>query len=263
MLELTGNLTPDDNFSGRSTTNLGIHEHITLSSSIIPSGISAAQVGGIQWQQNSGNGNLSNALTDGTASYDVADSPESATLQLRMLDGPSKDSGPSKSLTIVAPSAGYARKQPTSGIRHDQYWWSCGFLGDLYVLPDDVSFNNLFFKEEEVGATANGWLSFLNNQGHFPGGAVRIGFGNISIGARVIGDDQIFSGKYDDVHHGAYANGNVNWPIPWKYSVDSVSWNSITTVNQTASSTSTGRCTISKDGSGSFLAELTAISTSW
>jgi hypothetical protein len=148
-------------------------------------------------------------------------------------------------------------------MRHFQNWWSCGFLGDLYILPADVSFANLYFREEEIGATASGWLSFLNTAGHYPGGTARIGFGNISSGARVGYNDGIFSGKYNSSDHGVYGTGSVNWAIPWKYSVDNASWNSIATINQTASSTSTGKCTIGKDGSGSFSKELTEVDSEW
>lgn len=154
-------------------------------------------------------------------------------------------------------------KQPASGMRHFQNFWSCGFLGDIYVSPADVSFANLFFKEEEVGATASGWLQFLSGMGHFPGGAVRIGFGAISTGARVAGDDHIYTGAFNSTDHGAYAPGNVNWAIPWKYSVAGVVWNSMGTVDEPASSTSTGRCTISKDGSGSFSKELSDPTSEW
>lgn len=83
VLELTGTLTPADPFSGRSLTDFGVHEHITLSSGITPSGISAAQVGGIQWEQSSGDGALSDAGTDGAGNYLVANAAGSATLQLK------------------------------------------------------------------------------------------------------------------------------------------------------------------------------------
>jgi len=254
---MTGVLTPDDNFTGRSTTRFGIRERITLGSTITPSGITASQVGGMKWQQNSGNGTLVDATTNGTGSYNVADSSGSATLLLKLLAGPSKDSGPTKSITVVAPSDAYERKQVLSGIRHYQNWWSCGFLGDIYIRPADVSFLNLFFREEDVGATASGWLLFLSGQTHSPGGSARIGSGNAIDGSRVLADfDEVFSGKYRAVEHGPYNTGTVNWAIPWDYSLDFSVWHLIRMANQTASSTSTGKCTISKQGSGSFSREL-------
>lgn len=182
-----------------------------------------------------------------------------------MLDGPSKDSGPSKSIAVVAPSSGYVQK--FSGIRHYQNWWSCGFKGDIFVLPNNVSFANLWFYEAEIGATANGWLSFLNTQGHGANtSALGIGFGNIGTGARVISDgDEVFSGKRGEAEHGPYATGRVNWAIPWYFSVTGGggTWHIITTVNQTATSTSTGRCTIQKDGSVTIVTELGDPDSEW
>jgi len=261
VIELTGVLTPDDNFAGHSTTRFGIHEHLTLGFTVTPTGLTAEQIGGLQWQKTSGSGELANAPTNGTGSFNVADSPGSATLQLKLLQGPSKESGPVSNLTVVAPSDGYVLKQPLSGIRHFQNYWSCGFLGNVYVLPNDVSFYNLFFREDDVGATASGWLSFLNGQSHDPGSPQGIlnGIG----GGLVNGDDQVFSGKYSDSNHGPYATGQVAWAIPWTYSVDFITWHSIRVVDQIASSTSTGRCTISKTGSGSFSSELSDPDSEW
>lgn len=255
VIQLTGQLTPDDNFSGRSATSFGVHEHVTLGATIAPSGVTASTVGGMQWVQTTGSGTIS-AQTDGTGTYDAADSAQSVVLKLKMLAGPSKNGGPTSNLTVVAPSSGSVTS--VGGIKHFQNWWSCGFIGDLYVSPATVSFANLYFIEDDVNATGTGWLAFLNGIGHNPGSALRLGFGNASTGSRVVsGGDQIFSGKYRSAEHGAYATGSVSWAIPWKYSIDGTSWSSITTVTQTASSTSTGKCTISKDSSGSFSKELT------
>jgi hypothetical protein len=265
VLELTGTLTPDDAFTGRSTTNFGIHEHLTLSAGITPSGLSASQVGGIQWVQNAGSGTIS-AATDGTGTYNVADAPESVSLKLTMLGGPSKGAGLTKSISAVAPSGGYEVK--FSGVRHFQNWWSCGFKGDVFILPTNVSFANLYFAEQDVGATTTGWLAFLNGQSHTPSvNGLRIGFGDINSGAKVAasGGDEIFGGKYRDVEHGAYAAGTLNWAIPWNYSISggAGTWQTITTVNETASSTSTGKCTISKAGSGSVSKELADGDSEW
>lgn len=263
VFDVTGVLTPADNFFGRSLSRFGVHESIALTSNVTPSGITAAQVGGLQFVQITGNGFL-NAPTDGTGTYIAADAPGSATLKLTILNGPSKESGPSNTVAVVAPSSGNVQK--FSGILHYQDWWSCGFKADIFISPTDVSFNNLFFVESEVGATAGGWLAFLSNQPHNPGAPLRIGFGNSVTGARVASNgDEIFSGKYRSLEHGAYFGGTVNWAIPWNYSItgNAGTWNFMTTVNQTATSDSTGRCTISKDGSAVVTAGLGDPNSSW
>jgi hypothetical protein len=267
VFELTPQLTPNDNFTGRSLERFGITERLTLGFTVTPSGVTAAQAGGLQWQQINGAGSLEDAGTDGTATYDVASTPGSAALKLKILDGPSKDSGPSKNITVVAPSDGFVLKQPLSGIKHNQNWWSCGFLGDIYVLPNDVSFFGVAFKEDDVGAAASGWLSFLNGTGHCVNGTcpqATIFNGNSNgLGARVNAEDQIFSGSYRSLERGPYATGTVTWPIPWKWGVTGGTWQALVTANQTATSTSTGRCTIQKRGSNTYARELGDPTEDW
>ncbi len=100
---------------------------------------------------------------------------------------------------------------------------------------------------------------------HNAGSPARIGFGHITNGSRVVVSvgDEVFGGKYNSAGHGAYSTGSVSWAIPWKYSIDSASWNLIRTADQTATSTSTGKCTISKQGSGSHSKELSDPDSEW
>ena len=235
---------------------------------MMPTGLTAQQVGGLQWSQNSGSGTLANPPTDGTGSYRVADSPGSAVLQLNMVAGPSTGQGPTNNITAVAPSGGSVQKITGSGVRHFQNWWSCGFLGDIYIEPKNVSFLNLFFLEQDANAAASGWLAFLNGIPHCDPActAFRIGSGDINKGARVASSgDAIFSGKYRDIERGPYATGIVTWTIPWDYSI---SGNAGTFLNffafaQTATSVSSGKCTIQKDGSGTISAELSDPNSEW
>ena len=67
VFELATTLTPDDNFAGRSLESLGIHERVTLGASITPSGLTAADLGGIQWVQDPGGGTLTGANTAGVS----------------------------------------------------------------------------------------------------------------------------------------------------------------------------------------------------
>ena len=265
VFELAGTLTPDDNFSGHSVDSLGIHERVTLGANITPSDVTAAAIGGIQWVQDPGGGTLTGANTAGEGTYRAANTAESATLKLTILDGPSKNMGPPRALTVVAPSAGSVAQLALTGIKHTQDWWSCGFLGDIFVTPANVSFRNIFFKEEEVAASASGWLSFLNGSPHNASTqGLPISGGNSSTGGHVLSDgDQIFSGQFRSLEHGAYATGSVSWAIPWDYSVDNGTYTRFVIVTQTATSTSTGKCTIKKDASPTFSAELSDASSNW
>lgn len=247
-------LTPADNFNGRNLIRFGVHELLTLSHNIRPSGITPEQLGGLQWVQLTGTGQLIDATSNATGTYRVQDNPGTATLKLKILAGPSKDGGPVQAVSVVAPSDG---NETASGSEHYYNWWSCGFTGDIFIFPKDVSFANLYFKEDDVGASASGWLSFLSGVPHGAGPALLIGFGDINSGARVAASagDRVFSGKYNSAGHGSYSAGTVNWAIPWKYGISGGAYNLIITVNQTATSSQTGRCTITKQG-GSTASEL-------
>ena len=137
---------------------------------------------------------------------------------------------------------------------HMQFYWSVGFCGTIYILPADVSFLNLQFKEDEVEATATGWLTFLNGVGHSPGGSSAITSGNIDTGAYVFRPDQVRTGAYGGPGT-TYADGNVAWEIPWNYSIIGGTWHHFATATQAADSNSTGRARISKAGSGVFSKE--------
>lgn len=268
VISLTTQLNPEDNFTGRSLTSFGIHESVSLSFSMTPTGLTAQQVGGLQWSQNSGSGTLANPPTDGTGTYRVADSAGSAVLELKMVAGPSTGQGPTNNITVVAPSGGSVQKITGSGVRHFQNWWSCGFLGDIYIAPKNVSFFNLFFLEEDANAAASGWLGFLNGIPHCNPActAFRIGSGDINTGARVVtSGDAIFSGKFRDVERGPYATGIVTWTIPWDYSIsgNAGTFTNFFTVAQMATSVSSGKCTIQKGGSATISAELGDPTSEW
>jgi len=120
--------------------------------------------------------------------------------------------------------------------------------------------------EEDIGATASGWLSFLSGAPHCDPSclALRIGSGNINTGSRVVSNgDKIFGGKFRDIERGPYADGTVTWEIPWDYSVNFTDWHRFLTVPQVATSTSTGRCTIKKNGSVLVTAELSDPDSEW
>jgi hypothetical protein len=253
VFDLTGVLTPDDNFSGRSLVRFGIQELISLSFTPTPTGITASQVGGLQWEL-SGVGTLRDAGPNGTAAYEAPQTAGAATLTLKVQGGPSQGGGPSQNITIVAPSGGGEFKEPGTFLRHIHDTWSVGFQGVIYVTPTDVSFRNLFFIEKEVGATGTGWLSFLNGAGHFPNlFASPLAHCNIDHGCEAQDPDQSFTGAFGSP--GNFGVGDVNWPIPWNYITAGGTRVQFTTVSQHGTSSSTGRATIEKGGSGTFSRE--------
>src|SRR5439155_1716619 len=110
-----GVLTPQDNFSGRSTIRFGIAEVIDLS---YVAQVSAAELGGLQWSIVSGGGSLSNAGTDGTATYTAPGSSATVVLRLAIVSGQSQGEEKDYTITIITPSGGLLSK--SSSIRHTQ-----------------------------------------------------------------------------------------------------------------------------------------------
>ncbi len=89
VYDFDGVLTPDDNFEGRSLTDFGVGETISLSATFTPA-ITPEQAGGLVWEVVDGGGDITDN-GDGTGSYTVPDSPGSFTLALRPQKGPSTD----------------------------------------------------------------------------------------------------------------------------------------------------------------------------
>jgi hypothetical protein len=98
---ITGVLTPDDNFVGRSRTQFGVGELIYLSPSIRPLQ-SAHQLGGLRWSLISGQGTLSDHGREGLGTF-VATTPGRVRLQLRILSGPRAGTGPFVDFEVIGP----------------------------------------------------------------------------------------------------------------------------------------------------------------
>ena len=176
-------------------------------------------------------------MDDGTGSYDAPDTGKSIALALKALDGPSKDQGPTVNITIVEPSSAFIQK--FSGIKHNVDTWSCGFLGNIYVGPSDVSFYNLSFYEGGANAVTSGWLAEFNVPHPQSSSQHRIGSDN-----GVNEQDEINSGQKS----GPYGVGFWYWDIPWHVTTNSNRDIAFMTARQLATSDTAGKCVISKGG---------------
>jgi hypothetical protein len=241
VYDLTGVFTPENNFPGRSHERFGIEESMSLSFTVTPS-LSASQLGGLRWSitsSGSGNGTIT-ASDEGTGTYVAPDAGKSISLALKVLDGPSKDGGPTVNIAIIEPSSGYASRD-FSGIRHTVDTWSVGFLGDIHVGPSDVSFRNLFFYEGAAPVHLSGWLNTnqFNNPHAQSARSVAIDSRNV-----VSEQDEIWSGQRE----GPYGEGYWYWDIPWHIITNSGRNITFTTVREIATSDANGTAVISKGG---------------
>jgi len=242
--DLIGTLTPDDPFDQRSQTKYGIAETVDLAVIIDPGDVTASEAGDLKWRPQSGVGTLSAVTNSGTADYDAGATPGDVELKLEIQSGPSKWLGPYYDRTIVAPDGDYMKRKPGTGLRHQVDTWSCGWQGESYLLPKEVSFANIERREGECDATRTGWLSTHPPLHHDAGGYKAIGDGDRANGCKVIATDTVYSGhKSPDPD---YAEGDLLWPIPAEYRVAGGAPVEFTTRNHHATSDDTGKCLMEK-----------------
>jgi hypothetical protein len=140
-------------------------------------------------------------------------------------------------------------QQPGTGILHVNDMWSCAFLGDIYLLPPDVSFTYIMICEGTVAAVASGFLAGLNGILHEAGPLCSIGPGNSVTGCKVnIIGDKVVTGVLGP----PYSNGDFLWDIPWEFAVGGSALRMFTSAQHHATADANGTATISKGGAGPF-----------
>ncbi len=248
VFTLQGRLTPMDNFAGRSQTRLGIAEVVSLDFATTPSGITASQIGGLNWKRVSGGGTLNAHPTIGTGTYTAPSTAGTTRLKLEIQSGPSKGLGPDYTRSIVTPSNSTMQQMPGSGIWHVQGQASIGFRGIMHMRPTDVSFSNVDWREGFTRAIATGYHAPVNGLPHQVGIWIPIGNCSLLTGCQVLGFDTVSMGPFP----GPYSNGSFTWPIPWEYKVGQGPATQFTVATHHSDIFPTGRITISKKGVGPF-----------
>jgi hypothetical protein len=222
VYELTGTLTPQDNFSGRSQDKYGITEKVNLGFNSTPN-LTASQIGSLTWKIIAGTGTLNNTTT-GQDEYTAPKTAGALSLKLEIQTGPSKNLGPVFERNVVVPSGAYMVKSTeVPGIRHCQGYSSVGFYGDVRLEPKDVSFANLFFREGGGEIHANGIYASDNGKSHDPTPFMTaVNDCNITSGCKAF-FDQVWTGKWAPHPTLGFIPGTSTVDIEWLYafSVDS------------------------------------------
>jgi len=246
---ITPILTPRDNFQGRSLTRVGVGELADLSFLASPI-TGAAELGGLKWFIASGDGILiDTGGNDGRGLYTAPAVGGSATLELKVTSR--ANAGlvvASYAIEIVEPSDAVMMEKAGSGINHLHGTWSCAFLGEIFLLPKDVSFVNVLMGEGGAVASATGFLSSLNGSPHLPGSMFTVGQGDFNQGCKVNTVDQVETGSLDP----PFSDGDFLWSIPWLFSVGGSAPKQFTIAEHHATSDASGRATISKKNAGPF-----------
>jgi len=226
-----GTLTPNDNFSGRSTTRFGVGETLNLGFGSFPSR-PAADFGGLEWHLASGTGTLSAVTPAGTATYTAPARASAERLELRVAAGATAGQVVSRHpISIIEPSAlrlvavagsfpsfgGWGNPPIAAGT------WGAGFRGDEFIDPKDVSFQGVVFGEGSVagvvtGSFLSGWAGTVHPANtHGPG----LG-GNATTGTPVSQDGVwMWGGVTPGSFFGIPTCGASSflWAIPWEFSV--------------------------------------------
>lgn len=154
--------------------------------------------------------------------------------------------------TVVEPSGARRKQKPGTNLKHDVDRPSIGIKTDLYVLPDDVCFYNIEYRELEATAVTSGVYDHapLKGAGHLPNPnflpftkTVEAG-----LGTKVNSDgDQAFSG--DPGTDAPFAPGSVSLDIPYVFRVAGGPEKKFDTVQQIHTLAADGKTlTVSKAG---------------
>lgn len=147
---------------------------------------------------------------------------------------------------VVSPSATLYYR--TGGIAHSYSFADIGIKSNIYLSPDTVSFQNLSWEEVQAYYSANGTWACLQGLGHNPGGQTTVGTDVIGYGSQVNATDTAYSGNCSGVSQFQNSTETVN--IPTQYMLTSgSSWYQIGTVAQTATDTTAGALSMTKDHS--------------
>jgi hypothetical protein len=154
-------------------------------------------------------------------------------------------------MTIVEPGDARMVQKPGTNILHVNGTWSCAFLGEIFLLPTDVSFTNILMREGSVPSVASGYLASLDGQMHDSSPLCSVGTGDSAAGCKVnILEDKVVTGVLSPPP--PFAEGDFLWDIPWEFSVGSSPLKVFTTAQHHATADADGQATISKKGAGPF-----------
>lgn len=245
---ITPNVTPADNFAGRSLVRFGVGETITLSTAL--SAGTAATVGGLQWRKVSGPGALAAPAPDGAATFTCDHHDGAVSLVLEVASGLRiGEQVATQNFAVVKPSSGVMRQVPGTGVKHTRKKGDCGFKGDMFIGPNDVSFAGIQQREGACAATGTGSFAGWNGLPHAPSDAWKsVQPGNAANGSEVNQVDEVYSGKMSR----PFTAGTFTWPIPWEWRVAGSSPEIYATATHRAVIGDHGKVSIDKAGSPTF-----------
>jgi hypothetical protein len=241
--------TPQDNFAQRSKSRIGVGEQVDLTVNINPGGITAAQLGGLQWVVSAGHVAVgaSNPAA-GTATAQTNGAPGRIRLDCNIGAGGFAGTRVTrKTRRSIPPTKVRITNAGTTDQAVSPPHARAAFTGQPYLRPRKVSFSGVQVSEGAVGARGSGYFKADTGTQHAASGAaVGVGPGNANTGSRMTGTDNIATNS----NLPPFKAGRFFWPIPWSYQAPGVALKKFTVVTHEEQMFKNGRVRIRKGGSG-------------
>ena len=232
VYNFVANCVPNDNFINRSYVHFGVCEHFDLYCNILPSGLTAEQVGKLSWNKDVYSQYatfISRNENTGNGEFKASNIANTDYIWCEVQSGPSAGVYQDFTLPVIQPDGGYCYIDPSSNIYHEHNYYSIGIATYMFLTPTDVSFAWIGFKECSCNPTScTGWFASsphdFSNEAHNEWNVpVPVGWGDKNWGSRIIME---YYWPYDPHDYAQfayistclpYSDGYFKWNIPWKY----------------------------------------------
>ena len=218
--------------SKQTRTKIGVGEPVDLTFS----------AGTATWTPDPGGVGTLSTTSGATVTFTAPDRANTATITATAAAGGTA----TIKFTIVEPASVKIKRKTSTLGHHTINTPSVGFIGETFIFPEDVSFENCSYLESEVNAVGTGCFKdyyAANPTGHNPSTTPNpIGPPvNDTSGSKLNGEDQIDG-------DGTKCAGSWSFAIPVSFQVGSGAAKVFTTVNQVTTITAAGDTTITKGG---------------
>lgn len=169
VFDFSAEMKPDDDFDGRSTTEVGIGETGTLTYKTQPAGdgdtpIAANLLGGLEWENEEGDVEINNsAAQDGGGTWIAGTTEGTLKAGIKLQSGPGAGSTRTASKTAVIPSGVTVLKLATAAIPNEEHYVdtvSAGLNAVFYLTPSNVAFPTITVQEGCAAPAVTGtWLT--------------------------------------------------------------------------------------------------------
>ncbi|HXW76599.1 MAG TPA: hypothetical protein VEJ20_04240 [Candidatus Eremiobacteraceae bacterium] len=140
------------------------------------------------------------SITPATETIEAVDTKTGATAQI--------------TFDVIAPNGLAFQRIPSTTIHHHKGWPDIGFEAKVYLLPDNVSFDNIGVREQDSAYVATGYYSWMNGVTHNPAKTPEVTTSLVpGKGWLLANEDDVWSGREDYPFNPGYENIT----IPWEY----------------------------------------------